>query len=285
MLDHNVKESLAGRCHLFLLHGLSLRELHRKFLDLSLKQILFRGGFPELYIRPQRDPIHYLNDYILSFVEKDVAHSAGIDKIEEFQRVLRLLAARTGQFLNISEVATLVGVNQKTVQSWIDLLQRNFIVQQVPTYATNLSKRIIKMKKFFFMDVGLCVRLQGHVNETPMWNSPQISSLFETLVHAEIVKTRDNYSYDWQVFAWRTKEQAEIDFIVQSVDKTLFIESKLAKQSACSFSLDPEAKKVFPEPHKKVVVTAGDEISPLDRETMNVPVTKLGEYLLKEFLG
>jgi len=133
MLDHNVKESLAGRCHLFVLHGLSLRELHRKFSDLSLKQILFRGGFPELYIRPQLDPIHYLNDYILSFVEKDVAHSAGIDKIEEFQRVLRLLAARTGQFLNVSEVATLAGVNQKTVQSWIDLLQRNFIVQQVPT--------------------------------------------------------------------------------------------------------------------------------------------------------
>lgn len=216
------------------------------------------------------------------FQSKKSWPSGGVEKLDEFQTVLRLLSARTGQFLNVNEVAQTAGVSQKTVQHWIDLLQRSFLVALVPNFSTNLSKRVVKMKKLFFLDVGLCVRLQGHVAVDPLWHSPQIGSLFETLVHAEIVKTRDNHLRDWQVFSWRTKEKAEIDFILQAGEKTLFIESKLAIHGARPFDLDKEALKVFKAPFQKIVVTAGDQITPLDRETTNVPVKILGEYLLKE---
>jgi predicted AAA+ superfamily ATPase len=162
------------------------------------------------------------------------------------------------------------------------MLERNFLVQQVPTYLTNLSKRIIKMKKFYFLDVGLCVRLQGHVAEDPMWRSSQIGGLFESLVHAEIVKTSANFLRNWQIFSWRTKEQAEIDFIVCSGDKIIFIETKLGIHGAKPFDLDGEAHKVFRPPFKKIVVSAGEEIVPLDRETLNIPVKMLGAYLLGE---
>lgn len=113
----------------------------------------------------------YLNDYILSFLEKDIAASAGIEKIDEFQNVLGLLAARTGQFLEVSEIAKIAGVDHKTVSSWISILQRNHILELALPFYSNLSKRITKMHTLYFYDSGLCARLQGHLDENVMWNS------------------------------------------------------------------------------------------------------------------
>lgn len=281
LLDRNVKESLAGRCHHFTLLGLSIKELVASFPDLPLKSIMYRGGFPELYTRAELEPRAYLNDYILSFVEKDIAFSAGVAKLGEFHTVLRLLAAQSGQFLNTSEVAGAAGVDSKTVTAWLHMLQRNFIVDLVPPFASNLSKRITKMSKLYFLDTGLCSRLQGHTQEDTLWHSVQAGSLFETLVFAEIVKTRDNFLRDWQLFVWRTKERAEIDFVLQHARGFLFLEVKLGIHGARPFELDKEAVKVFSPPYHKVVVTAGNrETTPLDRHTVAVPLSGLGEYLL-----
>ncbi len=280
LIDEKIKESLAGRCHLLTLHGLSVKEIFAHFKNLHLPNIIFKGSLPALYTNSNLSVTHYLNDYIVSFIEKDVARSSGVEKISDFQTVLRLLAARTGQFLNISEIANTAGVDQKTVSHWITLLERNFLVTLVAPYHSNLSKRIVKMKKIYFNDVGIAVRLQGHQDENLLWNSPQIGALFETLVFSEIIKTRDNYLKDWQLYTWRTKEQNEIDFILKIGDKHLFIEVKLGIHSAKAFSLDIEALKIFQKPHKKIVVTAGDKILPLDSETSAIPIHLLGQYLL-----
>ncbi|MDZ4677625.1 MAG: ATP-binding protein [Oligoflexia bacterium] len=281
LLDQNVKESLAGRCHLYSMHGFSVREILAHFPELPIKTLLWRGGFPELYINQEMSPQRYLNDYILSFIEKDIAASAGIEKLGEFQTVLGLLAARTAQFLNVSEVAGAAGVDQKTIQSWIDILQRNHIIELVEPFHSNLSKRITKMKKLFFYDVGLCARLQGHNDESLLWNSSQAGGLFETLVFSEIIKTKDNFLKDWRLFTWRTKEKNEIDFILQNGSDYTFLEAKLAIHGAMPFKLDAEAKKVFKLPHKKIVVIAGGEQINLDKETMASPIHSLGSLLLK----
>ena len=281
LLDEKVKESLAGRCSLYTLHGLSFKEIIAHNSETTIKSVLFRGGFPDLYTQKDILVSKYLNDYIISFIEKDIARTAGIQKINEFQTVLRLLAARTGQFLNVNEIANSAGVEQKTVQSWIDLLQKNLIIELVQPYSSNLSKRITKMKKLYFYDVGLCARLQGHYDETSLWNSPQIGSLFETLVFAEIIKTRDNFIKNWNIFTWRTKDQKEIDFILQDGNKFLFIESKLGIHGVKSFDLDVEAKKVFQSPYQKIVVSVAPEITHLSSETLSIPIKFLGEYLSK----
>jgi predicted AAA+ superfamily ATPase len=281
-LDENVKESLAGRSHLYTLHGLSVREILRFAPATPLKLILFRGGFPELHASPTLRPVGYLNDYIATFVEKDIALSAGISKLDEFRTVLQLLAARTGQFLNVSEVATAAGVDGKTAHAWIGYLERSAILQRVAPYATNLSKRIVKMPKLFFYDSGLSARLQGHNAEDTLWTSPQAGALFESLVFSELVKTRDNHLLDWSLHVWRTKEQHEVDFILLRGGRPTFIEAKLAIHGARPFALDPEARKVFPPPHDKLVVTAGGEVLRLDRETTAVPVGELGSYLLAQ---
>lgn len=281
LLDKNVKESLAGRCNIYALHGLSVKEISAHVPDLPLKTILYKGGFPELYVRSELAVSEYLNAYISTFIEKDIAATAGIGKLGAFQTVLGLLAARTGQFIQISEIATAAGVDQKTVSAWIDVLQRSLIVRLVPPFFSNLSKRITKMKKFFFYDTALCARLQGHAAETLLWNSPHIGALFETLVFSEIVKTRDNFFKDWQLFTWRTKEQNEIDFVLLAGDTVVFMEAKLAIHGATPFTLDVEARKVFKGKTRKLVVTAGGNLTQLDRETMGVPLSRLGEFLLE----
>ncbi len=282
LLDLSVKESLAGRSHNFFLHGLSVREILNYQPQTSLKKIAYKGGFPELYVRENLSTQEYLNSYISSFVEKDIARESGIQKIQEFFTVLRLLAARTGQFINFSELATAAGVETKTVQNWTYLLQRNFILDLVDPYESNLTKRIIKSKKLHFYDVGLCARLQGHTNEETMWNSPQMGGLFESMVFSEIIKTKTNFLQEWQLFTWRTKEKNEIDFILQTPKQFLFIEVKLGIHSAKSFSLDSEALKVFQKvKYQKIMVTAGGEITRLDSETIQVPIQMLGSYLLK----
>lgn len=279
LLDLNMKESLAGRCNIYVLHGLSVKEILAFNSELTVKTLLFLGGFPELYIRPELSVSSYLNSYISNFIEKDIAGGADISKTGEFQTVIGLLAARTGQFVQMNEIATAAGVDQKTVKAWVDLLQKNMVIKLAPPYHSNISKRITKMKKLFFYDVGLCARLQGHNDENLLWNSPQTGSLFETLVFSEIIKTRDNFLKNWHVHVWRTKDQNEIDFILQEGEKFMFIEAKLAIHGAKPFTLDAEAKKIFREPFKKLVVTVGGSEGRLDRSTTMMPIQKLGEYL------
>lgn len=281
LLDRNIKESLAGRCHLFHLHGFSVREILAHFTELSIKKILHCGGFPEVYTRPKLSPKIFYNDYVVSFIEKDIAQASGIEKIEEFHTVLKMLAARTGQFINVSEISGQAGVDQKTITTWMHILRRNLVLELVCPYSSNLTKRLIKMPKLFFYDTGLCARLQGHEDETLLWNSVQAGALFETLVFAEIIKTRDNFLKDWQLYTWRTKEKHEIDFILQDQGRTLFLEAKLGIHSAQPFFLDPEAKKVFPKLNTKIVVTSGGDLENLDQETTRVPIHHLGDYLLR----
>jgi predicted AAA+ superfamily ATPase len=280
LIDDQVRESLAGRCSTFVLHGLSLAEIKEASPELPVKTLMFRGAMPELYKRSDLNPYDYYNDYVRSYVEKDVALTAGVTKLDSFNDVLRLLAARTGQFLNVSEIANTAGVDQKTVQSWIGLLERNGICSLVEPFHTNLSKRVVKMPKFYFMDTGLCARLQSQASEDSLWNSSQAGGLFETLVYSELVKTRDNFLLDWKIFTWRTKEKNEIDFIIQSGDQIICVEAKLAHHNVKSFDLDREALKVFPKQTKKILAFAGTETIALDRgATVAVPVIEIGTYL------
>ena len=142
----------------------------------------------------------YLNDYIRSYVEKDILISAGIQKISEFHRVLSLLSARTGQLLEYSSIAQDSGVSSVTVKEWTSVLERADLIYLLKPYFNNLNKRLIKSPKLYFLDTGLAVRLQGWQEILPLFNSPQIGSLFETLVLAEMIKFIRNYRKDWQIF-------------------------------------------------------------------------------------
>ena len=164
---------------------------------------------------PLLDPVRYLDDHVRTFIEKDIAATAGIAKLREFRTFLGLLAARSGQLLNASEIGQQAGVKESTVQEWISLLAQNGVVAFVQPYASNLNKRLVTTPKVFFVDVGVVTRLQGWRSLEPLLVSPQMGPLFETAVFAELVRCRDHRLLGIEIFLWRTRDGEELDFLVR----------------------------------------------------------------------
>lgn len=279
LIDSSVKETLAGRVSIFYLLGLSVSELIKHDRHIKISELLFRGGFPELWVQKDINSVQYINDYISTFIEKDIASSSGIEKRREFLNVLRLAAARVGELLNYESFANDSGVSSPTVKSWISLLETNQIVGILNPYYTNLNKRLIKMPKLYFLDAGICARLQGHQEMAPILNTPQAGHLFESLVYSEIIKTKQNFLLDYEVFYWRTKEKEEIDFIIETPQQFTLIEVKLSANSLKPFKT-PEALSKLKAKVKKCFVVASGERYKIDDETDCVPIKDLVAYLL-----
>jgi uncharacterized protein len=143
LMDNNVKESLAGRASYCHLNTLTVHEILKALPETSLKDILFKGGWPALYTNENLSVTGYLNDYIRSYVEKDIILSAGIQKMSEFLTVLRLCAARTAQETDYTDIQKDSGVSSVTVKEWINLLERADLIYQLKPYFNNLNKRLI----------------------------------------------------------------------------------------------------------------------------------------------
>lgn len=280
LIDKNIKESLAGRAAYYSLNTLSVHEILNALPNTQIKDILFKGGWPELYTNEALLVSAYLNDYIRSYVEKDIIMSAGIQKLTEFHTVLRLLGARTGQEVSHTEIANNSGVSSVTVKEWIGILERADLLYLLKPYFSNLNSRLIKTPKLYFLDTGLAVRLQGWSDATPLFNSPQIGGLFETLVLAEIVKFINNYGKDWELFFWRTKDGEEIDFVIKTHYGVHAFESKLAIHGISKPIAYPASfKKEFTIEHPLVVVTYGGAKLKLSKDCMILPITELHNYL------
>jgi uncharacterized protein len=263
MMDKKVKESLAGRASFFELNTLSVNEILRS-QAYPIQEIIYRGGWPELYAQPNKDVKKYLDDYISSYIEKDIVLTAGIQKRREFLLFLQLLAGRVGEVLDLASFGRDIGVDGKTIKEWISVLERMHIISLVMPYASNLSKRLIKSPKVYFWDTGLACRLQGWSSATPILTSPQQGHLFENLVFAEISKMNINFQLGWKIFHWRSREGEEIDFIIQkSPQNFLFIEAKVSASAfEDNYKNYPEVRKVFKQnpPPRFICHQEGDHV-------------------------
>lgn len=280
LLDQNIKESLAGRVSQFYLQGLSYGEVLRFKPDLRISDFLLRGGFPELWVRPELSAIQYLNDYISTFIERDLARVAGIEKLNEFLKILKFLAARSGELLNYETLGGDAGVAGKTVKDWVGLLERNQVIMILPVYSSNLNKRLIKMPKVYFHDLGLCVRLQAHQETDTLLYTSLGGHLFETLVVSEVAKIKLNYQKDWQLSFWRTKEKEEIDLIIESDQRLILVEIKLNSSGARNLPEIPPALNRLSKPIERIVVIGDESRLKLPSGWNLLPLRDLRDYLI-----
>jgi predicted AAA+ superfamily ATPase len=211
LLRQNTSESLAGRASYFDLNTLSIHELN----EFDLHRHLLRGGWPELAISHSVSHVRYLNDFIATFIDRDILGAAGIERKAAFSKALALVAARQGMLMNFSEVAALCGVDVTTIQSWIALLQENGILRRIEPYSSNLNKRLTKTPKIYFEDVALAVRLQGWTDVNPLVVSLQFGFLLETIALSEITRFFMARGEKPMVFHLRNKEKVEVDFLVE----------------------------------------------------------------------
>lgn len=227
LMNQAITQSLAGRIGILTLLPLSLHELNQAgLLSDNSNDLLLNGGYPRVYTQ-QFNPDEFYPSYIHSYVERDVRQLINVENLRTFRKFMQLCAARTGQLLNISDLAMNCGITQKTVERWLSILEASYIIYLLMPYHENFSKRVIKTPKIFFCDTGLACSLLGIKTIQEMELSQWRGHLFECLIISDFYKQYYNSGSRPPLYFWRDKNgHIEVDCIVDQAGKLLPIEIK-----------------------------------------------------------
>lgn len=236
-LMQGVSESLAGRVGIVQLLGLSRRERLGRgdqtepFIPdardvrervaagppLALKELyhlIWRGAFPAIVLRPELDRDLYYSSYIQTYLQRDVWDLARVGDEMAFLRFLRAAAARTGQLLNMTDLARDADVAPNTAKNWLSILQASGLVYLLEPWHTNVTKRLVKAPKLYFLDTGLAAYLTE-------WSSPEAleagamsGAILESWILAEILKSWWHNGRRAPLHYYRDKDQLEIDLLI-----------------------------------------------------------------------
>lgn len=242
-LMKNISESLAGRVAILDLQGLSQCEKFNKpfrppFLptdklekieELDLKsvyEIILKGSYPALYAQENIDRKLFYSSYLRTYLERDVRDLLNISDEQKFVTFLKVVAARTGQLLNYTDIARDTDVSQNTVKSWISILQTSGLIYLLQPYFNNITSRAIKTPKLYFLDTGLCCYLTGWDNSQTLETGAMSGAIFETYVVSEIIKSYLHNGKQIQIYFYRDKEKKEIDVLIEENGKLYPVEIK-----------------------------------------------------------
>lgn len=211
LMIQSITQSLAGRISIFNLYPLSYEELQSsKKQKNDIYTQIFYGGYPRLY-ESEISPSTWLNNYIQTYIDRDVSLISQITNLKTFEIFLHVIAGRTGQILNLSSLSNELGISHNTVKSWINLLETSGIVYLLQPFYSNISKRLIKSPKIYFIDTGLVCRLLGIENPKQLITHPLYGSIFETHIVIEYLKFYLNRGLSPNIYFWRDKNGLEAD--------------------------------------------------------------------------
>lgn len=212
-LREAISQSLAGRTAIVTLLPLSIRELRYAgitFPDFS--DYCFTGFLPRVHEQPQRPGPAYAN-YFQTYVERDVRQLIHLKDQSLFEKMLKLIAGRVGQLLDVSALANDVGVDSKTIRNWISILEASFLLFKLPPYFENFGKRILKSPKYYFTEPGLLCYLLGIRNPEQVKRDPLVGNIFENLVVIEALKTLHNAGQPADLYFFRDSKGNEVDLL------------------------------------------------------------------------
>jgi len=270
-LIKNLGDTLAGRIGLLTLLPFNTAEKRRIPGDkskISTTQQAFvdaclRGSFPELATHKKIGFEVWYGSYLQTYLERDVRSVYDIGSLREFQRFIQLLAARCGQFLNLSGISGELGLSVNTVKKWLSVLTASQIVYLLGPYYRNLGKRITKNPKIYFTDCGLVCFLAGIRDKEHLLNGPMNGALFENFVIQEALKSYANAARMPNMFYLRTHNELEIDFIIEKNTQIFPFEIKLSKSPNMNMARPMERfKKIF----SKLDIRPGKIICLSDKE-------------------
>lgn len=235
LLSEKINQSLAGRAAYVNLLPLSYEELKsagKEYKDLY-KQI-FTGQFPALYSKKYK-PFEYFEQYIATYVERDVKQISNLINLTQFRKFLGLIAGRIGQVVNNVSLANDVGVSPNTIENWISILEASYIVFRLQPYYENFGKRHIKSPKIYFTDTGLACRLLDLGESKQLENFFLIGGLFENFIILEIKKYLQNTRPTAKLFYFRDTHGNEVDLIIDQGTTQIPVEIKSGSTFSTSF--------------------------------------------------
>lgn len=232
------QESLAGRVAVLRMSTLSQHEIYgnernKPFIleleDLKCRQKanrpanmqeiyerIWRGSMPGLISEKFKDREVFYSSYVQTYIERDVSEIVErIDKLQ-FADFIRAAACRTGQLLNVHDIAKDVGVSDDTAKRWLGVLEKSDVIFYLRPYSNNLLKRVVKTPKMYFFDTGLVAYLTRYQSPEILQNGAINGAILENYVVAEMMKTYCNDAKECLLWYYRDKESNEIDMVMES---------------------------------------------------------------------
>lgn len=225
LMQESISQTLAGRVAYLHLLPCSLKELKTAKLLSSYENHIFNGGYPEPLYKNIMATDWYPN-YINTYVERDVRQLKNITNLVLFMKFLRLCAGRTGQILNMQSLGNDCGIDAKTVQAWLNILESSYIIYLLKPFYNNYNKRIIKAPKLYFYDTAIVCSLLGIQNKEQLKSHSSIGALFENMVIIDLLKQRLNNGYQDNLYYWRDKTGNELDVLLDTATSVTAIEIK-----------------------------------------------------------
>lgn len=260
LIQHSISQSLAGRIAYLHLLPFTLNELNSKaLLPGSDDELMLQGFYPPIYDQ-QIPAADWCPNYIKTYIEKDVRLIKNINDLSVFERFLKLLAARVGQELNNSALALETGIDVKTVQSWIGILESSFIIYLLKPHYKNFRKTIVKRPKIYFYDTSIVCYLLRIQNAAYLNIHAARGAIFENMVVTELVKNFANLGLPADLYFWRDKTGHEIDIIIEQNNKLLPIEIKSGKTIGAEYFKNLNFYKKISASQEGIVLYGGDSI-------------------------
>lgn len=235
LLHEKISESLAGRVYFYRLLPLSIGELASvQLLYDRIEDQLCAGFYPRIY-QSKLNFQDYYENYLLTYVERDIRTLKNIEHILTFKKFMQLCAVRIGSTLNITDLAMHCGISVATARAWLSLLETCFIIFLLPSYHANLGKRITKSPKLYFYDVGLAAALLGLDRDMIVKKRDIYGGLFENMVIVDLIKQFYALGIHHTISFFRDTNNNEIDLIIETGGEIIPIEIKASETIHADF--------------------------------------------------
>ena len=236
-------EPLVGRSSQFTLSPFSQREIAQTENVLETRQNLesrlIYGSYPEVVLMTDNERrIEYLRDIVNAYLLKDILSIDGLKNSGKMRDLLRLIAFQTGSEVSYDELGKQLGMSKNTVEKYMDLLEKVFVIYRLGAYARNLRKEVTKAGKWYFCDNGIRNALIGAF--APISTRQDVGILWENYLIGERRKANDNGILHKNFYFWRTYDRQEIDLVEEGGDKLTALEFKWGQKS-------PQVPKIFRE--------------------------------------
>ena len=212
-LMQEVADSLAGRVEILELESLAASEIIDAQGPLPIEEIVYRGGYPELWRDRSLSSYHFYRSYAATYLERDVRNLLQVSSLRDFERFLRACALRSGQILNKADLARDVGISAPTANEWLTVLQTSGHIILLEPYFSNKTKSIIKSPKLYLADTGLLSVMLNLESVDDLRKSPLAGPIWETFVFAELRKREAFRTGRWSIHYWKSGKH-EVDFVV-----------------------------------------------------------------------
>lgn len=234
-LGNQVKEPLTGRTITFQLMPLSLQEMKQTLpvfeIQQRLEEFMLYGLYPEItHYSNAQEKERYLTELSSSYLYKDILELSNIRNSSKISSLLKLLAFQIGQEVSLNEIAKNLGLSQETVNSYIDLLEKSFIIFRLGGFSRNLRKEIGKRDKIYFWDLG--IRNCLIQNFLPLTIRNDVGQMWENLIITERIKYLRNNGINANFYFWRTYTGAEVDYVEERNGELFSYEIKYSRPKA-----------------------------------------------------